>query len=112
MRISDWSSDVCSSDLLVERNCTAIAVGAILARPDQAPLMLEQSAGWPCVTDITGDRINRVWPKWSGQLLADKKEKLLGGCAATLGYVENRKSVGEGKVVSVRVDRGECGVIK
>src|SRR3546814_17453039 len=52
--------------------------------------MLEQSAGWPCVTDITGDRITRVWPKWSGQLLADKKEQLFGGAAATLGYVDEQ----------------------
>src|SRR3546814_15877238 len=38
MRISDWSSDVCSSDLMVEHNEDG-ALGIVLNRPTDLPLL-------------------------------------------------------------------------
>src|SRR3546814_2382202 len=42
MRISDWSSDVCSSDLLVEgMGATAVAMAIDVSDPDWVETMLE-----------------------------------------------------------------------
>src|SRR3546814_16659491 len=42
MRISDWSSDVCSSDLLVEGlGATAVALAIAVSDPDLVETMLE-----------------------------------------------------------------------
>src|SRR3546814_20288328 len=84
MRISDWSSDVCSSDLAARR-LLPLRRGAVLGRRLRAgalfalPLLdLPQDSGRRRVCDQSGGE----------------------------GRHTDRKSVGEGKSVSVRVDLG------
>src|SRR3546814_7366523 len=55
MRISDWSSDVCSSDLLRDDAAGVVGIdhqrekaGIVLRRPDVAALARQESAGLLC----------------------------------------------------------------
>src|SRR3546814_16307529 len=82
MRISDWSSDVCSSDL--------VGGGQIDARAADVPLL--RSDGRP------------HHDRWTGHRTGDT------GVVARRGG--DRKSVVEGKSVSVRVDLGGRRIIK
>src|SRR3546814_14110290 len=54
MRISDWSSDVCSSDLFIHkealRSATALVTNAVLATRDQR---IWGEAGTACASDST-----------------------------------------------------------
>src|SRR3546814_10589357 len=43
MRISDWSSDVCSSDLIRREGGQAVAVSADITRLESFPLIVEQA---------------------------------------------------------------------
>src|SRR3546814_12070674 len=90
MRISDWSSDVCSSDLA----------------PDQG----FAAAG------IAGDRVHRhrevLWQQAGIDERSDQGDgagRIAAGIADPLG---DRKSVGEGKSVSVRLDLGGRRIIQ
>src|SRR3546814_19486639 len=82
MRISDWSSDVCSSDLGGRGRCGGVRAGA-----RRAPL--------------------RPPPRWRdarcADHVADRREPVVG---------TDRKSVVSGKCVSVRVDLGGRRIIK
>src|SRR3546814_18670061 len=104
MRISDWSSDVCSSDLLgVQRGR--------LRRAAQ----LEQRR--PRALGRLGYR-HRIFGELVGlDDLADHARKFLGrgvaaGSLAQHPKPADRKSVVKGKSVSVRVDLGGCSLIK
>src|SRR3546814_6166767 len=62
MRISDWSSDVCCSDLLAE----AVAI-LRRHRPDDTPVVLARNLGRPgeCVTtlalaELTSDKVDML----------------------------------------------------
>src|SRR3546814_19189655 len=107
MRISDWSSDVCSSDL------------DVLAIPLPAQIGIVQ-------VDIGGDRrivalhvviidvdagIGRRLER-EGRLLAEEAALGIIGAEIDLQRVGDRKIVGEGKSVSVRVDLGGSRIIK
>src|SRR3546814_11600580 len=83
MRISDWSSDVCSSDLNVALDGHADGEGAAAACRRRAA---EESARPLCRCDRLESRIGN--PRRSGRSPGD------------------RKSVVQGKSVSVRVDLG------
>src|SRR3546814_19201908 len=116
MRISDWSSDVCSSDLcpadarrlfregaariLWSSNANAASRGAVLAstlyrdRNHVAPSPAKRGSGNRCSISSHGQSASLVGPDdiWY------KEGRIAGGLA--------RKSVVEGKLVSVRVDPG------
>src|SRR3546814_16609982 len=98
MRISDWSSDVCSSDLL-----TALSAARIH----------ELLHALPVVTSRSGLVISRTALDY---LLANIPSLLAAHAAglprARLLKQLDRKSVAEGKSVSVRVDTGGCRIIK
>src|SRR3546814_19701042 len=101
MRISDWSSDVCSSDLMlqhgVELRLEAFAVPVALARA-QARL-LAQEAPLPVGKEAAGDDRGGVGPVLEQQAVA-------------LVQAGDRKSVVKGKSVAVRVDLGGSRFIK
>src|SRR3546814_11494465 len=93
MRISDWSSDVCSSDLLGSGKAEVLAVEADAAAVGRIAVVV----GVPGVRDLNvgeaGARAAREAPVAAHQIT-------VGGAGLA------RKSVVEGKSVSVRVDRG------
>src|SRR3546814_11596657 len=91
MRISDWSSDVCSSDLL--------AVAGVLHQPPQVTV---QVAPVVQAGQAVGQRQRQA-------LLVVLAQPLLIPPPPDLG---DRKSVVEGKSVSVRVDLGGRRIIK
>src|SRR3546814_13221238 len=101
MRISDWSSDVCSSDLVVDRDQFQPAVGAF-----------EDFA------DFLGDEGHEVDDLFRGsselgaQPLVLHTDAHRTGVAMALAHHEDRKSVVSGKSVSVRVDLVGRRIIK
>src|SRR3546814_15601488 len=90
MRISDWSSDVCSSDLSSPRQARPADLAVIGAVAKVQHLALQIAAG---VAATVADVI--------GQPPAGK-----------LGHRKDRKSGASGKRVSVRVDLGGRRIIK
>src|SRR3546814_16245163 len=94
MRISDWSSDVCSSDLLArEVRGQHLEIERARARPGRELAPVIQRVGE-----------FRIEP-------ADALELALAEIAADL-HARERKSVVSGKSVSVRVDHGGRRIIK
>src|SRR3546814_11566801 len=96
MRISDWSSDVCSSDLFAED----LEVDAVIVAP----------APRSCVGDVF---------QIDGVVIGDPKaaahdRPVLGELQRETPDLEprDRKSVVQGKSVSVRVDLGGRRIIK
>src|SRR3546814_15705834 len=98
MRISDWSSDVCSSDLLIPH---ALHVAR---RLDLA--ILFASGGWvsrDAATAASGEDFGEE----GGEEEAIGVRGLLDARASALRFlIGDRKSVVKGKSVSVRVDCG------
>src|SRR3546814_17803515 len=92
MRISDWSSDVCSSDLLRK---------LLLGEQRQAGRKADEAA------EGAG-----IKPAHQPVVLALEDHRLFGKAGLGIGDIVNpepdRKSVVSGKSVSVRVDLG-CG---
>src|SRR3546814_11103493 len=89
MRISDWSSDVCSSDLAVERF---------------GGEQMERGDGGVARADIDPARVERVGEPARARYVARPHGRRQ--------PVRDRKSVVEGKSVSVRVDLGGRRIIK
>src|SRR3546814_17115668 len=102
MRISDWSSDVCSSDLLeLNRLCkdalrTYLNVSA-LAEPAQEE---EESK----------DEMTR--PADASKSAKAQENVFASRITHFCGRIEDRKSVVEGQSVSVRVDLGSDRILK
>src|SRR3546814_13180483 len=95
MRISDWSSDVCSSDLRVQRHEVLGAGGDV------------GDVGIPVVVDV-GEPIAvgaRPVPLHLTSVAVRRRR-------GRLGRWRDRKSVVSGKSVSVRVDLGGRRIIK
>src|SRR3546814_18016431 len=101
MRISDWSSDVCSSDLLLTE---------LVAEPDEMTLLPDAreiaATAWrtlqlPEIAALRG----RLIPEWPvSDMLEDRPAPA--ALAGRIDAIADRKSVVEGKSVSVRVDLG------
>src|SRR3546814_14589992 len=98
MRISDWSSDVCSSDLLLLAATMLEDAGSLL---DEPAALLRARVQHLIELTLPDDHVH----------LADQT-----GIAQQFLHVEqpalDRKSVVSGKRVSVRVDLGCCRIIK
>src|SRR3546814_12538312 len=84
MRISDWSSDVCSSDL-----CSAQVTGGYFADPGKKDVPRLAELPYPYA-----DHQHPLAPRRE----LDERGPLVGA--------QDRQSVGSGKSVSVRVDLG------
>src|SRR3546814_18337947 len=98
MRISDWSSDVCSSDLIGNRGRQIYKGGVNVPIGDHAAA-----------------RIFGGWGKFDGTIKNERTGNYIGGYDGNYAYginvlvepTEDRKSVVLGKSVAVRVDL--CG---
>src|SRR3546814_13152268 len=107
MRISDWSSDVCSSDLFN---------GAILTQTgndNQMSLVQDGSDNQALLTQNGDGNSMSAVQTGAGNRLAWTQNG--NGLSSPTVYQEgnrDRKSVVEGKSVSVRVDLGGRGIIK
>src|SRR3546814_11056544 len=97
MRISDWSSDVCSSDLLA----LCLSSSATPAGSSSSPPAAASSAGVASAGSGYAPRSSRK-----------RASRQLPAAQATPSGVRDRKGVGEGKRVSVRVDLGGRRYIK
>src|SRR3546814_18692544 len=102
MRISDWSSDVCSSDLRDKSFC----IDALRA-PSHIPPPLRE---W---REASGQQDEDLFSQAGGhraQMVPDRRR----GPGARQARVarRDRKSVVSGKSVSVRVSLGGCRVVK
>src|SRR3546814_13890998 len=108
MRISDWSSDVCSSDLLCCRWCTHFVKYVTLRGLTLSNLGNARQAFVRLVGDVRMRRargsafLSEINPT-AGPIATGRREQLTQG---------DRKSVVEGKSVSVRVDLGGRRSIK
>src|SRR3546814_19353097 len=120
MRISDWSSDVCSSDLLRHRRSVkrALAGAASAAnsssrkpiqqdRPGKCSLASVAAAHWRAVAPSQHNTSNSNCLQATGESVM--RPELTG---SSLGRVQDRKSVVEGTRESVSVDVGGRRIIK
>src|SRR3546814_12485462 len=101
MRISDWSSDVCSSDLMVLQRqviwmWSEICVNMAFIAHLTGPTMLRNEAAW---------RLCKIYARTESIAHSTVRIGLL-----RMGI--DRKSVVEGKSVSVSVDLGGRGIFK
>src|SRR3546814_20322669 len=103
MRISDWSSDVCSSDLLVIPADDGNAVG-VVEELHRAADLAELAGG--IVVDAAAPLL--------AHHLALRQHHVVGEpeVGHAVGLVLDRKSVVSGKSVSVRVDLGGRRILK
>src|SRR3546814_14833276 len=104
MRISDWSSDVCSSDLIQNR------VGRI---HDEA-VELGHALGEFDISSRTADRHTRILANIERQCFGYIEARSFDQTPAhrsAVPHQEDRKSVVSGKSVSVRVDLGGRRII-
>src|SRR3546814_12492425 len=106
MRISDWSSDVCSSDLCVDPTAEdRMWFPDIAGSGNPDAVMKDIWANYrdeSFITQFLSQHLMRPWKLF--KLLDEEKEPALA--------VEDWKSVVEGKSVSVRVDRGGRRILK
>src|SRR3546814_20895099 len=104
MRISDWSSDVCSSDLRCGQ--AADAVDGTSNAVDRVRVAVA-GFSWGGVADSP--------PQCSQghrSAIAEPALGATGGSRVSARHCQDRKSVGSGKSVSVRVDLGVSRNIK
>src|SRR3546814_5065122 len=110
MRISDWSSDVCSSDLLLKAHASASAAG-LPALADDSGLEVAALGGRPGV--YTADWAERQWfegePGRDWYMAMGKVEGLLAGqgpgvdrsacfvCTLALAWPDGHAEVFEGR---------------
>src|SRR3546814_18618649 len=102
MRISDWSSDVCSSDLAHGRDCGSAPARGFRPAHGGAALWAGRDGGAGRGGRGGGDRAARRGCR------GDRH----GGAAPAAGQAADRKSVVVGKSVSVRVDLGGLRIIQ
>src|SRR3546814_17287614 len=119
MRISDWSSDVCSSDLRWRYRlhwCRDHAWKPELATVAATRISASNDGARLVVVDLAGGRLSKLADDAKPQVDAATSPGTLRNPvayrnAATGGW-RDRKSVGQGKSVSGRVDRGGRRTIK
>src|SRR3546814_15139621 len=96
MRISDWSSDVCSSDL-VERDLSAgdgneaVFGGGKVIRESMGQSVATRADGTPAVV-ITGAVILDVWGVIKADIGIDRKRVVWGKSVSVSGGIGGRSS--------------------
>src|SRR3546814_19799485 len=119
MRISDWSSDVCSSDLAAEVPPDAAPEGEVVVDIPAIPAAPEQLADWERYRQPFNmeDRRPRIAVVLTGLGLSDSAtqaaiEQLPAAVPLSfIPYAPARKSVVQGKGVQVSVDSGGRRII-
>src|SRR3546814_15697039 len=111
MRISDWSSDVCSSDLFLARcRNTLPAMEPRIAALRRHVLTHDDATLAPLAAALAlqGFATGHVLPVPAEE--EGERYRLDAMCSRESGNPDNRKSVGWGKSVSARVDLsgGRC----
>src|SRR3546814_1616328 len=92
MRISDWSSDVCSSDLIAFRECLpghALRLGRLVAELLQGDGRLGQRIGGDAGRAAAGDA--RAATLIGGHAFAQFEHAALGGLLADAGDADERR---------------------
>src|SRR3546814_18284445 len=120
MRISDWSSDVCSSDLGIGAESGVTGQEAPRGPENLLPPEIQRMADSPNMDDRNAAfmEMARIDPKRAFQIQSDARdaslERLKGGQEALRIAASrlDRKSVGEGKGGSVSVDLGGRRILK
>src|SRR3546814_19235017 len=106
MRISDWSSDVCSSDLVLDAPESVNAIVQALAHLGKGNIDADVIGRFAARLDDAGTRAlvaaRSAMPGWMGEIVLKIQASRR----------EDRKSVVEGKSVSVRVDLGARRLIR
>src|SRR3546814_14757451 len=116
MRISDWSSDVCSSDLgrlEATRDRPSPPARALMPDPRRPCAISQQSS--PRLRSGGRARLRGVMSMAQFQILCPHSEAEWRPITIEFIFApngEDRKSVGKGKSVSVRVDLGGRRIIK
>src|SRR3546814_19384891 len=106
MRISDWSSDVCSSDLPHGKACDVFVRGIACAQLPQCQNKQRLNEKQPCPPLAKPVRQERNF-----QIVHQRRPQELERVGRGKSDRE-RQSVGEGKSGSVRVDLGGGSIIK
>src|SRR3546814_11964455 len=127
MRISDWSSDVCSSDLRTVRATYWGMISEVDRQIGRLVERLKAAGAWDStVIALTSDHGEMMGDHWTlGKfgyfdqayhvplILRDPRHRAgFGGRVAAFTEAVDRKSVVWGKSVSVRVDLGGRRIIK
>src|SRR3546814_13541666 len=103
MRISDWSSDVCSSDLIRQAQELGFSLREVCELLD---LRTDPPADAADVRARATAKLSDVNEKMrQPQRIRDALETLIAACPGR-GPLGDRKSVAEGKSVSVGVEHG------
>src|SRR3546814_14101320 len=100
MRISDWSSDVCSSDLLL---VAATTIAFLSSEGDSGIADWHMAAGWTAAVLLV---FRLVWGFIGGE------HARFANFVRPSRLLSDRKSVESGKSVSVRVNLGGGRIIK
>src|SRR3546814_16553930 len=106
MRISDWSSDVCSSDLPDGRITTPLITD--MPAVGKTPTMLQQDIKLQLSQYITDPIVSVIVTSFNSTF--SQQVRIVGATEKPASI--DRKSVVSGKMGSVRVDRGGRRIIK
>src|SRR3546814_15276843 len=109
MRISDWSSDVCSSDLGVVSRRHRAGVGDLGARRRGTDRVGHATGSGIALAQVRSVDLGVIAE--AQQVVSQQPLEVGPRLFALVGTVD-RKSVESGKRVSVRVDRGGRGIVK
>src|SRR3546814_17626360 len=108
MRISDWSSDVCSSDLPFTFEKEARQKGRTWSVFGELQVKLAEDPQLDLANRYTNERKSATWIVNSVAPYAPAEA----ACGPAGALVTDRKAVVKGKSVSVRVGMGVCRVFK
>src|SRR3546814_17982405 len=112
MRISDWSSDVCSSDLPKITVITRKAYGGAYDVMASKHLRGDLNYAWPTAEIAVMGAKGAVEIIFRGKTPEEIAERTAEYEARSAAARQDRKSVVSGKSVSVRVDLGGRRIIK